>query len=161
MDAIALLKAQHRLVEDLFELFENTDDTRKKQSLFNQIADNLAAHCTIEEKLFYPSVYVGELQDQLEEAVEEHLAAKRIISDLLGMSPDEEKYDAKMSVLKEEIEHHVEEEEEEMFTKVRQLMPKRELDALGEAMEQLFKIEMKGTPRNAVPGQTGESAPLS
>jgi hemerythrin superfamily protein len=161
MDAINLLEEQHREVEALFEKYEKATDGRTKQAVFNAIADNLAAHATIEEKLFYPSVYVGELKDQLKEAVEEHLAAKRVIADLMAMSPSDSMFDAKVKVLQEQIEHHVGEEEDDMFPDVRKLMPKRELEALGEAMEQMFDELMAGAPRQAVPGETDVSAPLS
>lgn len=161
MDAITLLKSQHDEVEALFTKYESAQDASAKQAIFNVIADNLAAHATIEEKLFYPTVYIGELKDQLKEAVEEHLSAKRVIADLLGMKPEHPKFDAKVKVLQEQIEHHVEEEEDEMFPNVRKLFPKRELEALGEAMEQMFNKLMEGSPRNAVPGETGQSAPLS
>ena len=115
MDAITLLKQQHREVEELFEQFEKAcesdQDEDVRMELFTRIADNLAAHCAIEEKIFYPSVYVDDTQDKLREAVEEHLSAKRVIADLLDMSPMDAQFKAKMSVLKEEILHHVEEEE--------------------------------------------------
>lgn len=161
MDAITLLKAQHDEVEALFAKYEKATDAAAKQGIFNVIADNLAAHCSIEEKLFYPSVYIGEIKDELEEAVEEHLAAKRIIADLLAMKPTDSKFDAKVKVLSEQIEHHVGEEEDELFPNVRKLMPKRELEALGEAMEKMFNKLMEGAPRNNVPAETGASAPLS
>jgi hemerythrin superfamily protein len=161
MDAITLLKSQHDEVDSLFSKYEKTKDENAKQGIFNVIADNLAAHTTIEEKLFYPAVYIGELEDDLQEAVEEHLSAKRVIADLLGMKPSDEKFDAKVKVLQELIEHHVEEEEGELFPNVRKLMPKRELEALGEAMEEMFDKLMEGSPRNQVPAETGQSAPLS
>jgi hypothetical protein len=77
----------------------------------------------MEEKIFYPSVYVGPLKDALKEAVEEHLGAKRVIADLLAMKPSDEQFDAKMTVLKEEIEHHVKEEEGSLFPKVEKNFP--------------------------------------
>lgn len=161
MDAITLLKSQHDEVESLFSKYEKAKDVHAKQATFNVIADNLAAHATIEEKLFYPAVYIGEIKDELKEAVEEHLAAKRVIADLLPMTPSDPNFDAKVKVLQEQIEHHVEEEEGELFPNVRKLMPKRELEALGEAMEQMFDKLMEGAPRNTVPGETDEAAPLS
>jgi hemerythrin superfamily protein len=161
MDAITLLKSQHDEVESLFTKYEKAKDPNSKQAIFNVIADNLAAHSTIEEKLFYPSVYIGEIKDDLKEAVEEHLSAKRVIADLLAMKPTDPKFDAKVLVLQEQIEHHVEDEEGELFPNVRKLMPKRELEALGEAMEQMFDKLMEGAPRNSVPDEIGQSASLS
>ena len=160
MDAIALLQGQHDEVEALFTRYEQAEDARTKQAIFNLIADNLAAHCAIEEQLFYPAVYIGELKDDLKEAVEEHLAAKRLIADLLAMKPTAENFDAKVTVLSEQIEHHVGEEDKILFPNVRKLLPKRELEALGGAMKQLFDELMKGAPRKAVPGETTRAAPL-
>ena len=160
MDAITLLEGQHREVEALFNRYEKAKDDGSKQAIFNVIADTLAAHATIEEQLFYPAVYIGELKDELKEAVEEHLAAKRVIADLLAMNSSDENFDAKVKVLSEQIAHHVGEEEDELFPNVRKLMPARELKALGEAMELLFGKEMIGAPRKAVPSQTRAAAPL-
>lgn len=161
MDAITLLKSQHDELDSLFTKYEKAKGDNAKQGTFNVIADNFAAHSTIEEKLFYPAIYVGEIKDDLQEAVEEHLACKRLIADLLAMKPSDPKFDAKVKVLQEQIEHHVEEEEDELFPNVRKLMPKRELEALGEAMEQMFDKLMEGAPRNLIPEETDQSAPLS
>lgn len=160
MDALTLLKKQHDEVDDLFERYENANDGRAKRAIVNEIADKLAAHATIEEKLFYPAVYVGELKDLLREAVEEHLAAKRLIADLIAMSATEENYDAKVKVLKEQIEHHVEEEEDKLFPKVKKTFDARSLDALGEEMESAFAELLKQSPRERVPEETDEAAPL-
>jgi hemerythrin superfamily protein len=160
MDAIQLLKQQHDEVEKLFAEYEDADDGRSKRSIFMRIADNLAAHATIEEKIFYPAVYVGDLKDLLKEAVEEHLAAKRIIADLLDMGVNDENYDAKVKVLKEQIEHHVKEEEGEMFDKVRKTVDDARLEELGAEMEEMFAELMAETPSAAVPKETAEAAPL-
>lgn len=160
MDATKLLKSQHSEVKTLFAKFESARGANQKQALFDQIADALAAHCTIEEKIFYPSVYVGPLKDELEEAVEEHLAAKRVIADLLAMKPDDDQFDAKMTVLREAIEHHVEEEEGEMFPKVQKNFGAEELSAMGDQMKALFEQLQEGEPRKNVPAETGMAAPL-
>jgi hemerythrin superfamily protein len=160
MDAIKLLKTQHDEVEALFKSFEQAADDDEKNDLVAEIADNLAAHAHIEEKLFYPAVYVGELKDLLAEAVEEHLAAKRTIADLLKMTAGDENYDAKVKVLKEQIEHHVEEEEGELFPKVKKTLASEELDALGEQMELMFEELMQADPRERVPAETAQAAPL-
>jgi hemerythrin-like domain-containing protein len=131
-----------------------------KQELFDRIADDFAAHGEIEEKIFYPAVYVGELKDQLREAVEEHLAAKRVVADLLVMDPLDEQFDAKMKVLKELIEHHVEEEEGELFPLVRQNFAREELHALGEQMEKLFAQLREDEPREQIPSETDHAPPL-
>ena len=160
MDAIKLLKNQHDEVKALFKSFEQATDDDEKSDLVAEIADNLAAHAHIEEKLFYPAVYVGELKDLLAEAVEEHLAAKRTIADLVKMTPGDQNYDAKVEVLKEQIEHHVEEEEGELFPKVKKTLSGEELDALGEQMELMFEELMQGDPRERVPAETAHAAPL-
>ena len=161
MEATKLLKTQHTEVKELFAKFERAKGGSQKQTLFDEIADALAAHCAIEEKIFYPSVYVGPLKDDLHEAVEEHLAAKRVIVDLLDMHPDDEQFDAKMTVLKEEIEHHVKEEEGSLFPKVEKSFPSEELSALGDQMKQLFDELQSGEPRKDVPRETDRAAPLS
>lgn len=160
MNAIELLKNQHREVEKLFAQYEKLTHHDRKAKVCASISDNLAAHATVEEKIFYPAVYVGDLKDLLKEAVEEHLAAKRLIADLLAMAPSDGNFDAKVKVLKEQIEHHVEEEEEEMFPKVEKNMTKEELLALGEKMEAMFDSLMEGNPREDVPAETSEAAPI-
>jgi hemerythrin-like domain-containing protein len=160
MDAINLLKEQHQEVKELFEQLEQTKDDDEKQALFQELADNLAAHATIEEKIFYPAAYAKKTKELLTEAVEEHLAMKRLIADLLGMLPDHENFDAKIKVLKEQVEHHVEEEEGKLFKAVRQELSAEELKKLGVEMNELFDEEMAGGPSEAVPAQTEEAAPL-
>ncbi|HYO55528.1 hemerythrin domain-containing protein [Archangium sp.] len=162
MDAIQLLTQQHREVEELFEKFEKASDgsDRTLMDLFARIADNLAAHATIEEKLFYPSVYVGPTADKLQEAVEEHLSAKRVIADLLDMDPTDAQFKAKMKVLQELIEHHVEEEEKILFKDVKKLMTREELATIGEQMEVMFTELIQTEPRMQIPRETGEAAPL-
>lgn len=163
MDAIELLKQQHREVEELFEKFEKASAGAGKSlmDLFARIADNLAAHATIEEKLFYPSVYVGPTADKLQEAVEEHLAAKRVIADLLDMDPSDVRFKAKMKVLQDLVEHHVEEEEKELFKNVKKLMTREELATIGEQMKVMFSELIQTEPRLQVPRETGEAAPLA
>ena len=160
MDATKLLKSQHAEVKALFKKYESATSSTQKQTLFEQIADALAGHCTIEEKIFYPSVYIGPLKDALEEAVEEHLAAKRVIADLLEMKAGDEQFDAKMTVLKEEIEHHVEEEEGSLFPEVEENFPAEELSAMGDQMKALFDELEEGEPRKDIPGETGMAATL-
>lgn len=162
MNAIELLIEQHDEVEDLFDQIEEAEDDEEKVTLVQMLADNLAAHATIEEKIFYPAAYgEGEKTDDLlREAVEEHLAVKRLIADLLDMGPSDENFDAKVKVLKEQVEHHVEEEETELFARVRKVLDKDELVRLGEEMEELFEREMNDEPAARVPGETAHAAPL-
>ncbi|HEY5957148.1 MAG TPA: hemerythrin domain-containing protein [Polyangiaceae bacterium] len=160
MNALELLKQQHDQVKELFAQFESTDDPEEKDDLVQELSDNLAAHAAIEEKIFYPAAYGGSTKELLSEAVEEHLAAKRIIADLLDLSSEDESFDAKVKVLKEQIEHHVKEEEQQLFPKVRQKLNADKLEALGEQMEDLFEQELEDDPSEKVPEQTLEAAPL-
>jgi hemerythrin superfamily protein len=144
MDAIKLLEWQHDEVDTLFAQYDEAEDSDEKLEAFNELADILMAHAAIEEKLFYPAVYVGELREQLTEAVEEHLRAKRLISDLQDLEPSDAKFDSKMKLLREEVEQHVTDEEEELFPIVKQTLPSIELEALGESMEELYEDLMDG-----------------
>jgi hypothetical protein len=110
-DAIALLKADHRKVEDLFEKFESAKSASVKKSLALEICTELSVHATIEEEIFYPACKGKVEEDQMDEAYVEHDGAKVLIAELLAGSPDDEFYDAKMKVLSEDIKHHVKEEE--------------------------------------------------
>lgn len=135
MDAIALLKADHRTVEDLFEKFESARGADRKQRLANQICLELTVHTEIEEKIFYPACEGKIEEDLIKEAYVEHDSAKVLMAEIEAGGPDEEFYDAKVHVLSEMIEHHVEEEEkraEGMFAQARKAG--LDMDALGEAM---------------------------
>lgn len=160
MEATQLLKQQHREVKTLFEQYEKAEES-EKQELFDQIADDFAAHGEIEEKIFYPAVFVGPLQENLREAVEEHLECKRLVADLLAMKPSDEQFDAKMKVLRELIEHHVEEEEGDLFILVRQNFAREELEALGAQMKQMFDELRDSAPRDEIPSETDHAPPLS
>lgn len=161
MEATTLLRKQHQEVIAKFKQFEKAKSEAQKRKLFVEIADALAAHCVIEEKLFYPTAYRGEeLQDLLREAVEEHLAAKRVISDLLSMEVSDEQFDPKVKVLHDLIEHHVEEEQEEIFPKVKKSLSRGELTSLGEEMEEMYESIISTEPRQNVPSETAHAAQL-
>lgn len=152
-DAIALLKADHRNVEALFDKFENARSAQK-QALAQQICNELKIHTIIEEEIFYPALQ-GKIEDETyTEAYVEHDAAKVLINDIMASSPEDDFFDAKVKVLGEEIKHHVHEEEarsEGMFSQARdagvdlvalrdammarkqELMQKAKADALPEA----------------------------
>ena len=135
-DAITLLTKQHKEVADMFDEFENMSDraTTSKKKLVEKICEQLVMHTAIEEEIFYPAVREAskDVEDMVDEAVVEHASAKDLIAQLQEADPGDELYDAKVKVLGEQIEHHVEEEEEEMFPKVRKL--KLDLEALGQEM---------------------------
>jgi hemerythrin superfamily protein len=135
-DAIALLIADHREVKAMFQQFEELSDRARatKKKLTDQICGALELHTRIEEEIFYPAVREAgrDLEDIVDESLVEHASAKELIAQLQEMDPEDELYDAKVKVLGEQIDHHVGEEEEEMFPKVRKLGI--DLAALGEEM---------------------------
>jgi hemerythrin superfamily protein len=112
MDAVSLLKADHRKVEELFESFEKARDSDRKEKLVKQICTELTIHAMIEEEIFYPAC-TGQMKDEdlIDEAYVEHDGAKVLISELSKSDPENEFYDAKVKVLSEMIKHHVKEEE--------------------------------------------------
>jgi hemerythrin superfamily protein len=163
VNAIDLLETQHREVEKLFEEFEGAGDRARKtkERLCAQIADHLAIHAEIEEKIFYPEAKQENTEEILRESVEEHLAMKRTLADLLESEVDDAQFEARMTVLKELVEHHVEEEEKELFPKVRKACSKEELDDIGQRMQQMAEdLELEGQPSKNIPGQTDEPAPI-
>jgi hypothetical protein len=113
-DAIALLKQDHRTVEELFEKFEKASGDGRKQGLAEEICLELSVHAQIEEEIFYPACEGKVDEDLLKESYVEHDGAKVLIAEIISGGPSDEFYDAKVKVLSEEIEHHVEEEEKRM-----------------------------------------------
>jgi hemerythrin HHE cation binding domain-containing protein len=112
IDAIALLKADHRTVEALFEKFEKATRKDQKKKIADQICTELVIHATIEEEIFYPACQGKIGEDISEEAYVEHDGAKMLIAEIAASSPEDDFYDAKVHVLSEEIKHHVKEEEQ-------------------------------------------------
>ena len=132
-DAIAMLKADHRLVEDLFEEFEKAKSDTQKTSIVSQICKELIVHMQLEEEIFYPAVKAAlNDHDLVPEGVVEHTSVKDLIAEVKDKAPYGEMYDAKVKVMNELVEHHVKEEEEEMFVKA--LETKLDLKALGAEM---------------------------
>lgn len=145
-DAIALLTADHREVAQLFKQYDELGDRAKasKKRLADQICNALTVHTAIEEEIFYPAMRAAgkDAEDLVDEAVVEHASAKELIAQLQDMDPEDELYDAKVKVLSEQIDHHVKEEEKEMFPNARK--GKMDLAALGEEMA-LRKDELMAT----------------
>jgi hemerythrin superfamily protein len=134
-DAITLLTEDHEHVKSMFEQYEELGDRAhvSKQKLALQICEELTKHATAEEEIFYPAVRAATKDDDmLDEAVVEHASAKDLIAQIISMDPTDDLYDAKVKVLGELIDHHVKEEESEMFPKARKA--KLDLMALGEAI---------------------------
>lgn len=134
-DAVALLKADHRKVEELFEKFEGAKGDGAKQKIALEICMELTVHAQIEEEIFYPACEGKVEEDLIKEAYVEHDGAKVLIAEIEAGAPGDEFYDAKVKVLSEQIEHHVEEEEkrmEGMFSQARKAG--LDMDALGEQL---------------------------
>jgi len=152
-DAIALLKADHRAVEELFEQFEAARGAAAKRKLANQICLELTVHTKIEEEIFYPACEGKIEEDLLKEAYVEHDGAKVLIAEIEAGNPEDEYYDAKVKVLSEQIEHHVEEEEmrmEGMFSQARKAG--LDMDALGDELRArkealIAEYKASGLPR--------------
>jgi hemerythrin superfamily protein len=141
MKAPDLLKKQHREVKALFKKIQDTDNPRTRRQLMNEIGRALEGHTLIEEEIFYPAVRGLETQKAEEmvlEAYEEHHVVKLVLAELPRVNPEDERFEAKMTVLSELVQHHVEEEEKEMF-KLAQKLGKDELSDLGEQMEERFE----------------------
>jgi hypothetical protein len=162
MDAVALLKADHRKVEDLFDKFEKAHESERKKSLVEQICTELCVHTTLEEEIFYPACQAEvEDKDVVEESYVEHDGAKVLVAELMESVPDDEFYAAKVSVLSEEVRHHVKEEEkrgEGLFAQARKAG--LDLDALGERLmarklELMVRIESQGLPTMQTRSFTG------
>jgi len=153
MDAVALLKQDHRTVEDLFAQFEKAGGDGRKQKLATQICLELSVHAKIEEEIFYPACEGKVEEDLLKESYVEHDGAKLLIAEIMAGEPSDEFYDAKITVLQEQIEHHVEEEEKRMeglFSQARKAG--LDMDALGEQLaarkrELTREYETSGIPK--------------
>jgi hemerythrin superfamily protein len=119
-DALQLLRADHRKVQGLFGQFEKARDDAKKIALAQEICTELKVHAQIEEEIFYPAARDAlKEQDLIDEATVEHASAKELIAQIEGMQPGDELFDAKVTVLGEYIKHHVKEEHNEIFPKLK------------------------------------------
>jgi hemerythrin-like domain-containing protein len=141
MDAITMLKDDHRSVEKQFKRFENAGPQAfaEKRKAVERIIEELSVHAAIEEQLFYPvtRATVPAVEDVALESLEEHHIVKWVLSELEGMDPEDERFVAKVTVLIENVRHHVEEEESEYFPEVRSELGRKALTELGDAMAEL------------------------
>ena len=137
MDALELLKEDHQKVKELFEEAEGAEDEKEKRKLFDEIQTELETHARIEESVFYPAMEKREeLKDMVLESIEEHKQVKTLLREIDNLKADSEKFEPKLKVLMENVEHHAEEEEEgKMFPKVRQLFSQQDLESLGQELE--------------------------
>jgi len=139
MDAIELLKQDHRKVKKLLEEGEDTTEraVKTRSKLYQEIRTEMEIHEAIEEEIFYPALKDHpKAKEVVLEGYEEHHVVDQIMSELGETDVTDERWAAKFSVMKENIEHHIEEEEEEMFAKAREILDAGELEALAERMEQ-------------------------
>jgi hemerythrin superfamily protein len=139
-DAIGLLKADHAAVKKMFAQEEKLSkrDGERKVGVFNQINEALAIHATIEEEIFYPAVKKARsehVKDEVREGYEEHKQIKTLLGEIASITPADESYDMKMKVLKEDVEHHVKDEEGEMFPDAKKFLGERRLVELGAELE--------------------------
>lgn len=161
MNAIDILKGQHREVLRLIHELKDEEDSSRKQQLFDQCADTLALHLLLEEQSFYPAVHNDETEDMLLEAVEEHLAAKRVLADLIDSDVDDKSFLAKVEVLQVTVQHHINEEEQEMFPKLQKSFSTKKLEALGDDLEETQQELLgQGDLKAQIPDQTDVAAPL-
>jgi hemerythrin superfamily protein len=145
MNAFTLLKNDHEKVAGLLDKLEGTTERalKTREELFTQLKSELDIHAEIEEKIFYPVLEkADETRDITLEAFEEHRLVKQLLGELEAGAKDDEQWTAKFTVLKENIEHHVEEEEGEMFKKARKVLSEEEIETLGTRMEKA-KSEQK------------------
>lgn len=149
MNAIHLLKQQHDDVKDLFDKFEKADTTTEKDSICQKLANNLVAHMTIEERIFYPAAFSA-LNDegQLAESLADHRQVKQLLARILDddMSRDMQHFEDNMRRLKLSLAEHIAEEEQKVFKEAKRVMSQDQLVRLGEQMKDLFEQEMAGEP---------------
>jgi hemerythrin-like domain-containing protein len=147
MDAVSMLREDHRKVKELFQQFEEAEDNNTKREIAQQAIKELKVHAALEEELFYPAVREEiDEEEKIDEAVEEHHVAKLLIAELSKMKPSDGHFDAKFKVLAESVKHHIEEEEGEMIPEVEGEL---DTDSLGQKMadrKQTLEGRMNGTP---------------
>jgi hemerythrin superfamily protein len=161
MDAVGLLIAQHRALEERMDRLHEAEGDAERAALLAEVGDHLTVHMAAEEEIFYPAVRAARTEDILLESLEEHLSLKRLLADLLELAPGAPTFEPKFKVLKEQAEHHHKEEEEHLFPTVRKLIEAPARAVLGEQMSALQqRLQRRGAPREAVADQTDEAAPL-
>ena len=145
MKATTLLRGQHKQMRDLFKKVENTESAEMRKRLLERVESELQAHTKIEEEIFYPAVRgleTKKAKEMVNEAYEEHHVVDLVLNELPQVDPEDERFEAKMTVLSELVDHHAKEEEQEMF-KIAEKLGRGELDDLGRRMEARYR-ELKG-----------------
>lgn len=146
MDAFELLKKDHEKVSGIFEKLEPTTErgVKTREELFTQLKQELDVHARIEETILYPVLKEAqETEDITLEAYEEHNVVKQLLAELDELSKDDETWGAKLTVLKENVEHHVEEEEGEMFKKARKVLSQEQIEEIGTKLEAAKQQQLK------------------
>lgn len=158
MDAIAVLTADHRTVEGLFAKYESFGPraVKGRREVVDRMIKELSIHTAIEEVVLYPAIREavgkGEVDDMVLEALEEHHVAKWTLKELEDLEADHERFDPKVTVLMEQVRHHVKEEEKDLFPKLRKIMDKEALQELGEALVE-FKRTAPDRPHPKMPDE--------
>lgn len=152
MDILNLLIKDHRTVSELFKSIENTGEKayKKRLNIFEKIYTELNLHAEVEETIFYPVIEkFKETKAITLESYEEHTLVKQLLTEIKGITPQEETWQAKLTVLKELVEHHVKEEEKDLFPKVKKVLPLEERKLMGEKMQNI-KLANNEEPSSVV-----------
>ena len=161
VEATQYLTRQHLALEADLQAALALEDAGAKRSRFLDIADALAVHLASEEQVLYPAVNAGQTEALLLESLEEHLAMKRLVADLLALDGAADTFQPKLHVLLEQAEHHHRDEEDKLFPKARRELSIERREELGRQMQALqVKLQQEGRPRQAVAGQVDEAQPL-
>lgn len=159
MDAIELLEQQHRTIENLFTKLDGAGD---KRLLFERLADVLAIHMELEERIFYRAAASERSDAEQRDALAEHLQLKRLITELLDVEPDDIIFEERLAMLRDEFDHHVEEEEGEFFVAVRDAFDEERLNELADEMEALAEeLEDDGVPRENLSTELDDIPPVA
>lgn len=138
MNALDLLKQDHQKVKDLFKQFEANNDQNANQEIVESIKVELDIHAHVEESIFYPTLEDqndDELIELVDESLEEHQEVKDLLKDIDGLTEDRQQLRSKVMELRQKVEHHAEEEESELFPRVRKVLPEEDLERMGEEIE--------------------------
>jgi hemerythrin superfamily protein len=150
-DAIVLLKQDHKVIKKLFKAFQDADSPKRQGEVVEKIIEELTVHTYIENECMYPETrqLLPDLEDDVLESYEEHHVADVLCIELASMKPDDERFEAKTTVLIENVTHHIEEEEEEWFPKVREGLGRKKLQEIGERM---LELKEKAPRKPSSPG---------
>ncbi|HTM20883.1 MAG TPA: hemerythrin domain-containing protein [Kofleriaceae bacterium] len=158
MNAIAILERQHALITALLDSIEQADDPDEKRALFQELADHLAAHATIEEEIFYPAAFWSETDRMISQSMADHLELKLLLAEMLQLLPEADGFAAKIEELRRRVDDHVLFEEHQLFEEVEALMDMPHLEQLGRELHHRFEEEIRATPRDRLIIEAAEAA---